>query len=360
MAEHLTPTGRAGIIVPEGIIFQSQTAYKAPAEDAGRKSLVAVISLPAGVFNPYSGVKTSILILDKSLARQSDHIAFFKVENDGFGLGAQRRPVSASDLPNVAGELTEYLNRLRSGQALDGYLPESGALVNKAAITAEGNYGLIGEIYRTGAITVSEWPFVTVAEVFSKRNETVLPEDLQGPVTYVGLENISQGTGQLAGDVLVEDPRTIKSQKTVFGPGDILYGKLRPNLNKVWLADREGICSTDIFVLRPSGDGLVDPRLYSYLFRTKQFNDAVLSHIKGAQLPRVGWSSFGSLRVPLPPLAVQIDLMTKIAVSEAEKRRHLELAAREGEAISEVVAQVWGRESPPAERSSGDESPRVA
>ena len=90
MAEHLTPTGRAGIIVPEGIIFQSQTAYKDLRKMLVENSLVAVVSLPAGCFNPYSGVKTSILILDKSLARQSDTIGFFKVENDGFGLGAQR------------------------------------------------------------------------------------------------------------------------------------------------------------------------------------------------------------------------------------------------------------------------------
>jgi len=46
-------------------------------------SLVAVISLPAGVFNPYSGVKTSILILDKSLAKQAHCIAFLRVEKDG-------------------------------------------------------------------------------------------------------------------------------------------------------------------------------------------------------------------------------------------------------------------------------------
>ena len=73
MAEHLTPTGRAGIIVPEGIIFQSQTAYKDLRKMLVENSLVAVVSLPAGCFNPYSGVKTSILILDKSLARQSRH-----------------------------------------------------------------------------------------------------------------------------------------------------------------------------------------------------------------------------------------------------------------------------------------------
>ena len=93
MAEHLTPTGRAGIIVPEGIIFQSQTAYKQLRKMLVENYLVAVISLPSGVFQPYSGVKTSILILDKVLAKKADRIAFFKVENDGFDLGAQRRAI---------------------------------------------------------------------------------------------------------------------------------------------------------------------------------------------------------------------------------------------------------------------------
>ena len=87
MAEHLTPAGRAGIIVPEGIIFQSQNAHKQLRKMLVEEYLVAVVSLPAGVFNPYSGVKTSILILDKTLAKRTDSIAFFKVENDGFDLG---------------------------------------------------------------------------------------------------------------------------------------------------------------------------------------------------------------------------------------------------------------------------------
>ena len=64
IAEHLTPTGRAGIIVPEGVIFQSGTAYRQLRKMLVEDYLVVVISLPAGVFNPYSGVKTSILILD--------------------------------------------------------------------------------------------------------------------------------------------------------------------------------------------------------------------------------------------------------------------------------------------------------
>ena len=83
MAEHLTPGGRAGIIVPEGVIFQSQKAHTRLRKLLVDEFLVAVVSLPAGVFKPYSGVKTSILILDRALARRTDRIAFFKVENDG-------------------------------------------------------------------------------------------------------------------------------------------------------------------------------------------------------------------------------------------------------------------------------------
>ena len=100
MAEHLTPSGRAGIIVPEGIVFQSQTAHKQLRKMLVENYLVAVISLPSGVFQPYSGVKTSILILDKVLARKTDRIGFFKVENDGFDLGGaaatyrQERPAA--------------------------------------------------------------------------------------------------------------------------------------------------------------------------------------------------------------------------------------------------------------------------
>ena len=78
--------------------------------------LVAVVSLPAGVFQPYSGVKTSVLLLDKALAKRTDGIAFFKVENDGFDLGAQRRSIAENDLPQVAAEMAEYLRRLRANR----------------------------------------------------------------------------------------------------------------------------------------------------------------------------------------------------------------------------------------------------
>lgn len=166
MAEHLTPTGRAGIIVPEGIIFQSQTAYTELRRMLVENSLVAVISLPAGVFNPYSGVKTSILILDKTLARQTDTIAFFKVENDGFGLGAQRRAIEKNDLPQVQTELSDYLQSIRSGKPTDQLQPICGLIVPKRKISANGDYNLNGERYGDKIrLLHAKWPIVSLGEI---------------------------------------------------------------------------------------------------------------------------------------------------------------------------------------------------
>lgn len=172
MAEHLTPTGRAGIIVPEGIIFQSQTAYKDLRKLLVENSLVAVVSLPAGVFNPYSGVKTSILILDKSLAKQSDSVAFFKIENDGFGLGAQRRANAGEQLTQVKVELAEYLRALRSRQPTDNLQPTLGLIVAKGKIAANGDYNLSGERYRENDAHLSHFPMVILGEICDVRDGT--------------------------------------------------------------------------------------------------------------------------------------------------------------------------------------------
>jgi len=165
MAEHLTPIGRAGIIVPEGIIFQSQTAYKELRKMLVENSLVAVISLPAGCFNPYSGVKTSILILDKPLARQSKTIGFFKVENDGFGLGAQRRAMDGSDLPQVKAEIDDYFRALRNGKSTKGLKPTCGLIVPKEKIAANGDYNLSGGRYREVDIRASNYPMFPIGDV---------------------------------------------------------------------------------------------------------------------------------------------------------------------------------------------------
>lgn len=164
--EHLSPNGRAGIIVPEGIIFQTGTAYRALRKLLVQNSLVAVVSLPAGVFQPYSGVKTSILILDKRLAKQTDKVLFVKVGNDGFALGAQRRPIEQNDLPLAQQALAKFFAD-PIGFENDGFAHA----VERGRIAENGEWSLSGDRYVQGEIISSRFRQVEIGTVI----ETVTP-----------------------------------------------------------------------------------------------------------------------------------------------------------------------------------------
>jgi type I restriction enzyme M protein len=142
---HLRPKGRAGIIVPEGIIFQSGNAYKALRKHLVENGLYAVVSLPGGVFQPYSGVKTSILLIDNELAKQKDEVAFLKISADGYDLGATKREVSQNDLPLAL----ESLKAWASGKNIENAIF---TLVSKEEIAEKDDYNLSGDRYKKGTI----------------------------------------------------------------------------------------------------------------------------------------------------------------------------------------------------------------
>ena len=94
--------GRAAVIVPDGVLFGSSKAHK----DLRRmlvedQKLDAVVKLPSGVFRPYAGVSTAILVFTKTNSGGTDHLWFYDVRSDGFSLDDKRNPVEANDLPDV-------------------------------------------------------------------------------------------------------------------------------------------------------------------------------------------------------------------------------------------------------------------
>lgn len=320
MAEHLTPTGRAGIIVPEGVIFQSQTAYKDLRKMLVENSLVAVVSLPAGCFNPYSGVKTSILILDKSLAKQNDTIAFFKVENDGYGLGAQRREIGKNDLPQARAEIVEYLRRLRARESVEGFQPTLGLIVLKEQIAANGDYSLSGERYREGAISSSSFPSVELGEVcelvrgvvFSKEDEVT-----EGGVQVLRANNINKDRYELnLDDIRRVSPKADFSDEKKLRKDDIficLASGSKDHVGKVALIKED----TDFYFGGFMGAIRVQPgRLHpGYLLKqltTGHFNDFLREQIAGANINNLSGGLLYRFKIPLPLLEVQKEIVGEI------------------------------------------------
>ena len=223
IAEHLSPGGRAGIIVPEGIIFQSQTAYKALRKMLVENALVAVVSLPAGCFNPYSGVKTSILILDKSLAKRARTIAFFKVENDGFGLGAQRRAIDRNDVPQVQDELAAYLHALRAQASTDTLALTTGLVVPKEKIAENGDYNLSGERYREVGERNHQFLQVELGGICKPEYGFTASAQQKGNARFVRITDIAPD-GRIRKDEAKFINLTHESEPYLLKKGDLLVG----------------------------------------------------------------------------------------------------------------------------------------
>src|SRR5690606_2708740 len=98
----LKPGGRAAVIVPEGVLFRNQKAYNTIRKEIiENHKLEAVISMPSGVFKPYAGVSTAVLIFTKTGAGGTGNVWFYDMEADGFTLDDQRSPIEQNDIPDI-------------------------------------------------------------------------------------------------------------------------------------------------------------------------------------------------------------------------------------------------------------------
>ena len=314
MAEHLTPTGRAAIIVPEGIIFQSQTAYKELRKMLVENSLVAVVSLPAGCFNPYSGVKTSILLLDKSLARQSDTIAFFKVENDGFGLGAQRRAIEKNDLPQVQAELAAYLQALRSKATTESVLAltSTAQIVPKEKIAANGDYNLSGERYRGEATTNHQFPQVELGTICKPEYGFTASAEEKGDARFVRITDIAPD-----GRIRKDEPKFIKltpdSEPYLFKKGDLLVARTGATFGKTMLFDEDypAVFASYLIRLRFPQDRIL-PEFYWSFAQSEKYWEQARNLASGGGQPQFNGNALVEVKIPLPPLEVQKEIVAEI------------------------------------------------
>lgn len=296
--EHLNSTGRAGIIVPEGIVFQSANAYKELRKKLVEENILyAVVSLPSGVFQPYSGVKTSILLLDKQLAKKTDKILFVEIQNDGFDLGAQRREIDKNDLPEAIEIINQWQNIINSHSELNlESLTKSKLvmIVEKSKIAENEEYNLTASKYKiTQDYSNCKWDKVKL--------ETIC--DLYQPQTITGKDLIDDG------------------EFLVYGANGVIgrYDKYNHEDSEIALTCRGATCGTVNFttpkswitgnamVVKPKNNFVSKLFLY-YLLKNMNLS----SVISGAAQPQITRTNLAPLEVVLPPLEVQKEIVKEL------------------------------------------------
>lgn len=291
--EHINSTGRAGVIVPEGIVFQSANAYKELRKKlVDEKYLYAVVSLPSGVFQPYSGVKTSILFMDKQLAKKTDKVLFVEIKNDGFDLGAQRREIDKNDIPKALELINAWQNAINTQTDFEPN-SELATLVEKSKIAEKEEYNLTASKYKEqNDYSNCRWEMVEVANQLE-------------PITYTNKI--------LKSDFLPKGKYPIIDQSENFIAG---YWNNEQDLFKV---DKPVVIFGDHtrifkfvdfdFVIGADGTKILLPnekwnsKFFFYLLKSLEINNLGYSrHFKELKVKKV----------PLPPLEVQEEIVKEL------------------------------------------------
>ncbi len=151
---------------------------------------------------------------------------------------------------------------------------------------------------------MSEWKEYKLGEIAELRSEKFTPnKDTSYP--YIGLEHIEPKSLKLNG---IGTSNDVSSQKSIFYPNDTLYGKLRPYFQKVISPNFKGVCSTDIFVVKPKKE--VNHKFLFYLLATDEFTNLANLGSTGTRMPRADWKHLKTTCWHIP------DLPTQTAIAE--------------------------------------------
>ncbi len=314
--EHLNSTGRAGVIVPEGIVFQSANAYKELRKKlVDEKYLYAVVSLPSGIFQPYSGVKTSILFMDRQLAKKTDKVLFVEIQNDGFDLGAQRRPIDKNDLPKALELINQWQNAINSQIE---FLADSkmATLVEKSKLAENEEYNLTASRYKvTQDFSNCKWDMVRLGDVCNIARGGS-PRPIQNYITNSpnGLNWLKIGDIEENAKYIYSTSEKIKpeglSKTRQVNKGDFILSNSmsfgRPYIMQISACIHDGWLA-----LQDISPKLNKDFLY-HILSSEVVKQQFLKYAVGSTVKNLKSDTVKCVEIPLPPLEIQEEIVKEL------------------------------------------------
>jgi restriction endonuclease S subunit len=168
---------------------------------------------------------------------------------------------------------------------------------------------LLRDIFTSPA--AQHWPVRHLGDLFETRNDIIHPRNRPtGSATFVGLEHIEPNTGRRIGSIEI-DKTEMTGRKAQFFKGDIVYGYLRPYLNKVWIAEFDGLCSVDQYVYQVKSDLAATPFVAWFMRSSTYLERAPIGGSPG-QLPRIRMDEVAATEINLPPLGEQQKIAARL------------------------------------------------
>jgi len=336
ITEHLTPKGRAAIIVPDGIIANSPRAFVSLRKDSlNEYGLYAVISLPAGIFLPYSDSKTSILLYEKKF-KAVDKILFIEIFNDGYQLSQTRKKIDKDDLPDAVELIKKYRDHLTNKSKLTFNSKLTCLVVDKSEILKTPSINLSGKRYKDDIKIKSKWKVINLnknyIEEVKERTENINRE-VWSVSNQLGFIDSEEYFSYKISSENLKNYKVIKQNYFAYNPARFNVGSIALNISK-----NEGIVSPMYVVFKIKDINIINPEYLLLLLKSKLGIKQVRKFSDGAIRQILSYPNLEYIKIPLPPLDEQLKIIKN---KNAIKILKSKINILEDE-INKNVADIWG------------------
>jgi len=368
---------RAVVIILDKILFDSTRAFKNIRKKLLREyRLKAIFSMPAGIFQPYSGVKTTVLYFERPTREEwnkikenneyaTEHILFFDIKSDGFTLSTQRRPINGAfqgdepniydppcgDLPKAVDVFKEWLKALDSEDIekfKEKYVDNEQVWIADIEEIKEKDFNLNPGLYRKVEKGKVRWKWVKLGDILE--NYSVKNKDKEELPVY----SVSKEKGiVLAEDFFKEDvygknreiyEKNLSNYKLIE-EGCFVYNPYRVNIGSIGYVEHNirGLVSPAYVVFKVKDARQTADRFLYYVLKSDWFLNKIKEATSGSIRDSLSFSSLSEIYIPLPPLEIQKKIVERLDKQQAiiEKAKEMEKAILDAGIDNAIFEGDW-------------------
>ena len=288
--EHLNIHGKGGVVIPEGILENYTKEFIKIRKMLIQNGLYAIVSLPVGTFNPYSGsIKTSIVFFDRKI--KNNQIVHFQVEHDGFDLGRNRNPIKGNDLPEAKKIIVEYRDSKKITTSKNVFYLKKTEILNSDGIS-------LNKIAYQKEIGNNTFPLIELGKLFKvEKGNLQSQKNISGKFTFITASE----------DWKTHNEYTHDCEAIIFAMG------ASGSLGRTHYFNGKFIASDLCFILTPSDEyaNKIDLNYYNNYFILMR-NEIIKALARGAAKKAINQRNFKKYKVPYPEYPKQVEIMRQV------------------------------------------------
>nr|WP_280996309.1 N-6 DNA methylase [Marinitoga okinawensis]CAI4093957.1 Type I restriction modification system, DNA methyltransferase subunit M and specificity subunit S [Marinitoga okinawensis] len=351
---------RAVVIILDKILFDNSNTFKNIRKKLLREfNLKAIISMPAGIFHPYSGVKTTILYFERPTNKEwneikskndyaTKYILFFDVKNDGFTLSTQRKPINGAfqgnnpniynppcgDLPDAISTFKEWIKTLDNDNIdtfKEKYVDNKQVWIANIDEIKRKDYNLNPGLYRNIEKRNIKWKWVKLGDILEKYSVRNKEKKLLPVYSITKEQGIILADKYFKENVYGKNNDTYEknlSQYKVIEKGCFVYNPYRINIGSIGYFDipKKGLVSPAYVVFKVKNKDKVDELFLFNIFKSDWFLSRINESTSGSIRDSLSFELLSQIHIPLPPLEVQKQIVERLKKQRViiEKSKELE------------------------------------